>query len=166
MSKLDGNERWNSKMLLTEHQEQYEHRKDRKRSGPPESEELQMLRNFILLPHLVTLVERNRQEIEHSTMTLKKLYLASTQVLLDEIGRDLQAVKRELSLRAIKVVGEEQTDMIHYYHYVCRGYEDRFGIVREVMKAQLSIMLGQYVSQLLGLLKKTREPLGATRSGG
>ncbi|WP_058301466.1 hypothetical protein [Gorillibacterium timonense] len=154
MSKLDGNERWNSKMLLTEHQEQYEHRKDRKKSGPPETEELEMLRNFILLPHLLTLVERNRQDIERSTMALKKLYLASTQLLLDEIGRDLHQLKRELALRSIKVVGEEQTDMVYYYHYVCRGYEDRFGIVREVMKAQLSVMLGKYLSHLLALMKK------------
>ena len=34
MSKLDGNERWKSKMLLTEHQEEYESRNDPKNVSP------------------------------------------------------------------------------------------------------------------------------------
>lgn len=38
MSKLDGNERWKSKMLLTEHQEQYESRNDPKKTSRPTTE--------------------------------------------------------------------------------------------------------------------------------
>ncbi|WP_040950522.1 hypothetical protein [Gorillibacterium massiliense] len=147
MSKLDGNERWNSKMLMTEHQEQYDRKQEAKRSGPT-PEELTMLRDYILLPYLLTMVERNYKEMTRSSMLLKKLFVFAAETLMDRISKDMHRLRRELSQRSIKVTGDSQEDMIYYYSFTCRGYQDKFGITRDLMKAQISIMLTQYLANL------------------
>ncbi|UUZ95806.1 hypothetical protein LJK87_16195 [Paenibacillus sp. P25] len=58
MSKLDGNERWKSKMVLTEHVEGYERRNEPKNQGRPTGEELTMVRDYVLLPLLLTMVQK------------------------------------------------------------------------------------------------------------
>ena len=120
MSKLDGNERWNSKMLLTEHVEQYEKRNEIKQSMPT-SEELTMLRDYILLPHLLTMIQRNLDDISRSSLLLKKLYLTATQGLMERISKNTYSLRRELSRRSIKVCGDEQDREVYYFNYVCRG---------------------------------------------
>jgi len=155
MSKLDGNERWNSKMLLTEHQEQYEHRNEHRKSGLPETEELEMLRDYILLPHLLTMLERSRADIERSANLLKPAYLAAADALLDRATQEMRQLRRELAQRRIKITGEEYDgEMVYYYSYVCRGYTDQFGIVREVMRSQLSVKLGQYIGDLAKAIRE------------
>ena len=104
-----------------------------------------MLRDYILLPHILTMVERNHKEMMRSSMLLKKLFLCATEALMDRISKDLHRLKRELSQRSIKLTGDRQEDMIYYYDYTCRGYQDKFGITRDLMRAQISIMLTQYL---------------------
>ncbi|MCL6458581.1 MAG: hypothetical protein K6T85_11305 [Gorillibacterium sp.] len=155
MSKLDGNERWNSKMLMTEHQEQYDSRHEIKYTGPT-PEELIMLRDYILLPHLLTMVQHNKEDIDSSSLLLKKLYQIATQVLMDRISKDIYALRREFSRRSIKVFADEQEDVVYYFKYICRGYENKFGIIREVMRAELSVKLTAYLADIYAVLKENK----------
>ncbi|WP_166238079.1 hypothetical protein [Paenibacillus turpanensis] len=153
MSKLDGNERWKSKMLLTEHQEQYENRNDTSKSSKrPSEDELKMIRDSILLPHMVTMVQKSLTDIENSSNLLKKLYLAVGQEVLDAMSKDLYNLRRELAKRSIKVINDEQIDLVIYHRFVCRGYEERFGMVREVMRSEISLQLAKYVKEIVGRL--------------
>ena len=149
MSKLDGNERWKSKMLLPEHHEQYQERGRRPASGVPSEEELRMIRDSVLLPHLLTMVQRGMEEAQNSTGVLQRLFVRVAQALHSRIRRDLYALRRELARRNIKVESDEQADMILYYRYTCRGYEERFGIVRDVMRAEIGVKLGRYIGDIL-----------------
>lgn len=117
--------------------------------GQPETEELQMIHDYILLPHLLTILQRSRDDIEHGTNTLKLAYLAAADVMIGQVTKELRDLKRELSWRKIKVHDEDGSEpMIIYHPYVCRGYEDRFGVTREVLKARISKRLGQLVGDL------------------
>ncbi|MFC3802742.1 hypothetical protein [Cohnella sp. GCM10012308] len=161
MSKLDGNERWGSKMLLTEHQEQY----DAERSGPtaigeparaaghPTTEEMVMIRDVILLPHMLTMAQKSIDDSKLSGNFMSQLHIAATQAIMDMISKDLYALRRELSQRRIRILSEEQVDLVIYHRYVCRGYEERFGIVREVMRAEISVKFGTYISKIKNILK-------------
>ncbi|CAH0120128.1 MULTISPECIES: hypothetical protein [unclassified Paenibacillus] len=151
MSKLDGNERWKSKMLLTEHQEQYEHRHDAKNSRKrPTEDELIMIRDCILLPYMLSMVQKSIEDIENRSNLLKQLYLTAGRVLMNRISADLYRLRRELSRRNIKIMNDEQADMVIYHRFICRGYEERFGMVRDVMRSEISIRLSKYVKELAG----------------
>ncbi|WP_438449240.1 hypothetical protein [Gorillibacterium sp. sgz5001074] len=165
MSKLDGNERWKTKMLLTEHQEDYDNTRGIKRSSGPTSEELTLIRDSILLPHLQTMVERSLEDIEHSPGILKRLHLMTARILLTRITDDLYAIKRELRRRNIKILNDEQSENVLYYHFVCRGYTDRFGIVRDVARSELSVRLAKYIKDLMALLAQKPAPPAVQAEG-
>ncbi|MBB6732688.1 hypothetical protein [Cohnella zeiphila] len=149
MNKLSGNERWKSKMLLTEHQEQYPSRNEPMIKGRPTTDEVTMIRDYIMLPHMLTMTDRAYQDILRSSNIFKSYFAAMTQLIMDRITSDLASLRRDLRSRNIKVVESETQDDIIYHKYYCRGYEDRFGIVREVLRSQISIRLAQYASELL-----------------
>jgi hypothetical protein len=153
VSKLDGNERWKSKMLLTEHQEQYDARKDPKKQGHPTPEELTMVRDYVLLPHMLTMIQKSIDDIRNVPNLLNKLYVTAAQVLMNKISQDMYDLKRELSRRNIKVLNDEQVDLVVYYKYNCRGYEERLGMVREVARAEISVRLTKYLDELSRLIK-------------
>ncbi|PYI54313.1 hypothetical protein [Paenibacillus flagellatus] len=153
MSKLDGNERWKSKMLLTEHQEQYEQRNDSKTSRKqPTEEELTMIRDYVLLPHMLSMVQKSIDDIGHHSNLLKQLYVMAGQAVMNKISEDLYGLRRELSRRNIKIINDEQVDLIVYHRFICRGYEDRFGMVRDVMRSEIGIRLAKYVKEIAGKL--------------
>lgn len=171
MSKLDGNERWKSKMLLTEHVEKYDQRHAGEGAGshapaagaqaraPQERrlitlEERTMLRDYILLPHMEKMVEKSIADVEHSTNILKRGYLMAGQRILDRIVQDLYGLRRELKRRNIRILNEEQSDFVVYHRYYCRGYEDRFGMTRDVMRTEISLQLTRYTSELALLFKE------------
>lgn len=153
MSKLDGNERWKSKMLLTEHQEQYENRNKNLQTGRITTEELTMIRDAIMFPYMLTMCSKSLQDLQSSTHLFKQLFEQIIQVTMNYITKDLSKVNQELRQRNIKIFSDEAYDGIIYHRYVCRGYEDQFGIVREVLRSEISIRFTKYASRILLQLK-------------
>nr|WP_255570120.1 hypothetical protein [Cohnella sp. CFH 77786] len=140
-------------MLLTEHQEQYESRHDAKPAGKATPEELRMIRDYVLLPHLLTILQKSLEEVQHSPNVLKKVFAALTQLLMNRVTKDMYNVKRELRRRNIKILNDEQADLVVYHRYVCRGYEERFGMVREVMRSEINERVIHYINEMYALLK-------------
>ncbi|MNC30936.1 hypothetical protein D3C75_792390 [compost metagenome] len=118
------------------------------------------MRDSVVLRNMQIMVERSLQEIGLSPYLLKKLYTAITQLVLNRISGDLYALQREMKKRNMKLLSDEQADNVLYYRFICRGYEDRFGIMREALKAEMSIRLGAIVSELLGEFKDKGERSG------
>lgn len=157
MSKLDGNERWKTKMLLTEHQEHYENRDEQKNANRPTPEEFTMIRDYVLLPHMLTMVQKCVDDINNSSYLLKNLFVATSQEVMNRISKDLYEIRRELKRRNIKIINDEQVDTVIYYHFVCRGYQERFGIVREVMRAEISVRFTKYLKEILDFIKASKK---------
>ncbi len=157
--KLSGNGRWeSSRMMLPEHRTQFLERHDGEEStrtvhaatNPrvPTQEELELIRSSILLPMILTIAEKNRQEVERSSYTFKPLYLKATLIFMDAVSRELARVKREMKQRNIKVIEDEQADLVMYFRFVCRGYEERFGMVREVVRAEMAVRITQFMREV------------------
>jgi len=148
MSKLDGNIRWKSKMLLTEHQEQYQNRDSTRPAGRVTMEELEKIRDAIMLPHMLTISDRSLEDVRRSHNPYKKFFEQFIWLLMNNISTDLKQLKRELSRNNIKVYDDETADGIIYYRYVCRGYEDKFGIARETLRSEILSRLGYYAAHI------------------
>jgi hypothetical protein len=116
----------------------------------PSREELDLIRDVILLPKMMTIVEKSRKEIELSDHSLKRLYLAVAEVLQDRIRGDLTVARKELKARGIKIWEDEQRPggMEFRYHYNCRGYVHEFSITRPIVKAQISVRFGRYIARM------------------
>lgn len=157
MSKLDGNNRWGGKMLLTEHQEQYDQRNNVNPAGRPTPEELEMIRDIILFPHLITMTQKSIEDIGFAKITLKGVVIRCLEVIMFRISDDYYALKRELKNRNIRVSEEETNDGILYYRYICRGYEEKFGIVRETLRTEMSMRLTKYTADIAKLIGKPKQ---------
>lgn len=113
-----------------------------------------MLRDFILLPHMEKMVEKSIADVENGTNILRRAHLMAGQKILDRIVKDLYGLRRELKQRNIRILNEEHADLVVYHRYFCRGYEDRFGMTRDVMRSEISVRLARYTSELAALLKE------------
>lgn len=156
MTKLDGNNRWQNKMLLTDHVEQYDERQKEEESGSKMLTTLErtMIRDLILLPYIDTMVSKSMQEMERSGNTLTRMFLMAGRYVQNRIMKDTYRLQRELKQRNIKVVADEQEDFLVYHKILFRGYQERFGMTRDVMRSEISLRLTQYASELGGILKE------------
>lgn len=152
--KLEGNGRWeSSRMMLPEHREQYLLLKEGEAPGQarahiPTREELELIRDAVLLPMMLSIVEKNSREIELSGYSMKGLYVKASQVLLTRIHQDLARIKRELRNRSIKVFEDERIDSALHYHFICRGYENKFAMLRDVIRSEMSVRIARYVQEM------------------
>jgi hypothetical protein len=94
------------------------------------------------------MVERSAEEMGRSRNILQRLYVKSAQIIIEMIRKDLQALKHELRKAGIQVLEDNHDATVYYSKVICRGYEERFGIMREVMKAEISMRLGKYVAEV------------------
>ncbi|WP_256758153.1 hypothetical protein [Cohnella sp. WQ 127256] len=156
MTKLDGNERWKGKMLLTEHQEQYQDRHN-KTQGRATNDELTMIRDVIMYPHMLTMCDKSLQEVKRNPNLFKRFFEQFIQMVMDRISKELFALRRELKIRNIKVFDDETADGIIYHRYSCRGYEDKFGIVRETLRTEISLRLARYAGAIFNPEKPQRK---------
>ncbi|WP_235615974.1 hypothetical protein [Brevibacillus reuszeri] len=135
-------------MVLIEQDEHNDQRNKTNGNKIITTEELTMIRDYILLPHMEQMVQKSIVDIEYSTNILKRLYILASQKILDQIQRDISKLRHEFRKRNIKVLSEEQANHIVYHRYYCRGYEDWFGMTRDVMRAEISLQLTKYTAQL------------------
>ena len=148
MSKLDGNNRWGGKMLMTEHQQQYDNRSQPKITGRPTKEELEMVRDFIAYPHIINMIQKSQEDVGLAHITLKGVIIRCLEYLMFKASNDFYSLKRELKSRNIRVIEEETNDGILYYRYFCRGYEDKFGIVKETLRTEIIQRMTRYTAEI------------------
>lgn len=153
MSKLEGNERWKTKMIMTEHVEQYEEQQRNHTDKMITMEERTMVRDLILLPFLDTMVSKSLKEMEHSTGILNRAYLMAGQAIQRRIMQDTYQLQKGLKQRNIRVLADEQEEFLVYYKIFCRGYQERFGLTRDVMRTEISLRLTKYTADLGAVLK-------------
>jgi len=155
-TKLDGNERWKSKMLLTEHKEQYDQRNSPKATGRPTKEEIEMIRDYVIYPHLIRMIQKSMDDVNLAHIALKGVLQRCLECIMFSISDDFYKLKKELKQRNIRVEEEEINDDILYYRYYCRGYEEQFGIVREALRTEIRTKITDYTMQLGKQLKSDK----------
>ncbi len=153
MSKLDGNERWKTKMIMTEHVEQFEGQQRDAGSRMITIEERTMVRDLILLPYMDTMISKGLKELEYSGSILKRAYSMAGQAIQRRIMQDTYQLQKELKQRNIRVLADEQEEFLVYYKIFCRGYQERFGLTRDVMRTEISLRLTQYTADLGAVLR-------------
>jgi len=113
--------------------------------GKATPDELEIIRSVLVLNNMVIMLEKQYSDMQYSLHVLKPLYLQVTEALIVAVNRDLADSRRELWRRKIKIIDDEQNDFVLYVNYICRGYEERIGFTREVIKAQIQLRLTQYI---------------------
>ncbi|KAA9007549.1 hypothetical protein F4V43_03395 [Paenibacillus spiritus] len=140
---------WATRFVLKEHAEEYGRRNDPPAAGQPAVEELILMRDYTLLPHMLTIIQKNLDDLRFYKGVLRDFYTAAGEYVAQRISQDLYELRRELSRRSIRVGSGEQDDIVIKYMYKCRGYTGSFDITREETRAQIGVRFGRYVDELM-----------------
>jgi hypothetical protein len=156
--KLEGNGLWeSSRMMLPQHREQsMEIRSDTPppSPGPATNKEMEMMRDYIILPVALKIVEKNSVEVAQSAQMLKLVYAAAAKILVKRIRADVQKSKKLLIEKNIRVFEHAKDDSELIYRYICRGHEDRLVMTKDFMRAEISARIGTYARGLVTMLQE------------
>ncbi|NHN33665.1 hypothetical protein [Paenibacillus agricola] len=156
--KLEGNGLWeSSRMMLPQHKEQsMQNQSDQPHLAlePPTKKDLQMMRDFVILPFALKIVEKKSIEVEMSSLTLKLLYSSAAKILAKCMREDVQKSKKILVERHIRVFEDSKDDTELIYRYICRGHEDRFVVTKDFMREEISRRIGSYAKSLIVILQE------------
>ncbi|MBP1995653.1 hypothetical protein [Paenibacillus eucommiae] len=155
--KLEGNGLWeSSRMMLPEHKALFSSNQRSSTAKLPaqlSKEEMNLVRDYILLPVMLSVVENKSREIEMSSLAFKMLYSASSRVLASIIGKDLRKVEKALQERSIQVFEEMKDENMLQYRYICRGHEEPLIMARDYMKSEISVRIGRYAKNLVAIIQ-------------
>jgi glucan biosynthesis protein len=120
-------------------------------------EELKLIQDAIILPLMKKMLAKKMSEIEYSPQPLRKLYLRVTEIVLDRVQKDLVEVKKQLRKSDIRVWQDENISVKEFrYHYLVRGYQFTFDMLRDKVKAEISMRLPKYVNLVMNDLNAKR----------
>ncbi|WP_199909920.1 hypothetical protein [Paenibacillus sp. CAA11] len=158
--KLEGNGLWeSSRMMLPQHKEQSVLRQGSPPAGDSEpltSRELEMIREYILLPVVLSIVEQKRQEVERSAQTLKSLYASAAKIMILDLRKDIHKLKSSLLEKNIRVVQDSRDEYELNYRYIYRGQTHQISMTRDYLKNAVGIRISQYVSRLIASMQQNR----------
>ncbi|MCR8641767.1 hypothetical protein NV379_03765 [Paenibacillus sp. N1-5-1-14] len=163
--KLEKNGLWeSSRMMLPQHKEiLIERRKfklgdDKEERVYPTAEELELMKDSVLLPVMHAFVLKRVEVAKHSSEPLRELYVKTAELLAKYIQIDLIQVKRSLVEKKIVVMEEEKDECMLHYRYKYRGHEDRFTITRDYMRAEIGMRVRGYADGLVTGLYHMEKP--------
>jgi hypothetical protein len=98
-------------------------------------EELTMVKDYILLPFLLTILERDLNAIDQSTVKFRETYKRFIRCKMENVTKDLGNIRKEFRKRNIKVYNEKRNENGVEYTYLCRGYHSNFRMLWPTVKA-------------------------------
>ncbi|SDR80889.1 hypothetical protein SAMN05444162_0091 [Paenibacillaceae bacterium GAS479] len=123
----------------------------------PESFEREMIRDYIILTHMETMLQRSLDDFRFSEDILRNLYAMAGQEVMDRITNRQREIRRELASRDIKLLMDAEPQFgafVYNYKFLYHGYHQEFGMTRDVMRSQISIKFGEIAGDLSTLLKQ------------
>ncbi len=112
----------------------------------PTEEDLYLIREFILLPLILSAFERDKSAIDKSLIKTKKPYIDTIQRAMDRITEELSIIHKEFKKRGIKVFDGQRNEKGILYSYHCRGYKRDIEILWTYAKAEAEIRMLKYLS--------------------
>ncbi|WP_336772317.1 hypothetical protein [Paenibacillus sp. MMO-58] len=116
----------------------------------PTKEELELIRNYCIVPLMMKMIQKNRTDMEYSDNTLKTLYMWAADRLWEKLEQDKRRFKAELKRIDCKVQESKRHDdsSAVYFEFWLRGYHDEFGIMKFLVVSEMSIRLGGYIARV------------------
>lgn len=120
------------------------------------TEERTMVRDLILLTYIDKMVSNSIREIEQSAISLKQIYIMPSRYLQERIIKDISELNKKLKQHNVRYEDDENDDFLLYYKIYYRGYQERFGMTRDVMRTEISLRLTRYTSEFGDIVKNIK----------
>ncbi|MGG6310098.1 hypothetical protein [Paenibacillus macerans] len=108
-------------------------------------EEAEMIKQYVLLPLLLDVLERDRRALAAASLKLPQVYKGLIGLLQAAATADLTRVRKSMREHGMKVFEERRTDLGIEARYLCRGYTYEFSMLWGLVKAELIERLCTYL---------------------
>jgi hypothetical protein len=105
-------------------------------------EDLQLVKDYILFPILLDMLNRDMAEIKiYSDRIIFSHLISYLNDLENFVFNEIQRIKTEMKKRDIKILTEEKGNLGVSVDYKVRGYVHNFSMLRSLVKADIMVML-------------------------
>lgn len=112
----------------------------------PTEQEVQLIKNYIVLPYVLNVFERDKNKIANERIFKTNTpYVAMFDNVIGKIMKDLSNVRKELQKRGIKVFDGERTTNEVVNEYLCRGYMNNFTLLWGTLRSEVEILMNYYL---------------------
>ncbi|AXH98389.1 hypothetical protein DV702_00915 [Sporosarcina sp. PTS2304] len=112
------------------------------------NEALPYMENYIYLPMLLTILERDRSILEKIPFKLKDPYLYLVDETMNAITVDLQKTAEYLRQHHMKVIRRSTDELFTEYLFLHNGYEDTRRYLNVRLRNRTEELLHQYLRKL------------------
>lgn len=107
--------------------------------------ERMMLKESVLLPILLTVLERDKKAIQESSIKIKEAYYYTIEQAMERVHTDLVVARNFLRDQGIKVYKEERIPNGVAIKYVYRGYHFSEKYLSYFLRAEIETRLKKYL---------------------
>ncbi|MEI7027487.1 hypothetical protein [Paenibacillus sp. y28] len=114
-------------------------------SRMPAAEDMQLVKDYLLLPVLLEVLERDMSILQTLKLKMPAPYVRTLRGVQDQVTSDLASVRTRLRQRGVKVYEERRTAAGIEAMYLCRGYHYPFSMLWSLIKAEVEQRLNRYL---------------------
>jgi hypothetical protein len=138
-------------------------------------DELVLVKKSVLFPIILDVLTYDSKNMQITGVKIPivydTLFKVKQQQAINEVTEELNAVKREMKLRGIKILVEKRTNLSVEAQYICRGYPYYFSMLWSFVKAEVQKKLSAYFDTHRGVnnekyIRGSREENGASPYNG
>lgn len=108
-------------------------------------EESQMVKDYILLPVLLDVLERDIKTAESVEFKMGSIYVQHLRNIQDKVTHDITELRKTFRQSGIRVYEQKRTSKNLETKYLCRGYHYEITLLWTMVKADLEIRLAKYL---------------------
>lgn len=109
-------------------------------------EEAQCLKNYVVLPYVLSVFARDKEIIEQKKpFKTATPYVAYLEKVMNHVNADITENKRGLQRAGIKVFEGKRSRLDVTYEYRHRGYLDKFVMMWDVMGGEVVRLMSHYL---------------------
>ncbi|WP_145413422.1 hypothetical protein [Paenibacillus xylanexedens] len=109
----------------------------------PSHEDTMLIRSFLELPYLLTLIQINIRKITASDLKMKELFVLYLERLQDEVTKEITDIKRNMRANGLKILETWEMDDRLRAEYLCRGYKFEMMLLWSKVKVDTEIKLSE-----------------------
>lgn len=111
------------------------------------NEALPHFENMIYLPMLLTILTRDKEAIESSTVKFIRPYISMIDNSLNHVQKDLRHSHEYLRQNKMRFLKGKADDMFTEYIFFHQGYEDTRRYLNHRLRNHSEVLLGGYLSR-------------------
>lgn len=108
-------------------------------------EQQQLLHNYILLPIVLRVFQRDQKVIWESPIKTKGLYIKMMEAVIERVENDLIQVRKELRKAGVKIYEERKTEDGISVKYLYKGYHHEGEYLWRILGFEVEKVMERYL---------------------